>query len=69
MKRESLLTVWLPALIASMVLPADQSNAQIVFDLRNDGGLGDILETTRPDPVIQDGITVTASATTTLGEW
>ena len=68
MKRQSLLTVCLPVIVALLVLPATQSNAQIVFDLRNNGGLGDILEATRPDPVIQDGITVAASATTTLGD-
>ena len=54
--------------VASFVVPALESNAQVVFDLRNDGGLGDLLEATRPDPVTQNGITVTATPTTTLGD-
>ena len=66
MKRLNLPTCFLTVFVALLVIPAVQAEAQIVLDLRNDGGLGDLLEATSPDPVTQDGITVTAVATTTL---
>ena len=64
----------LAVFVALLGIPAVQSQAQIVLDFRNDGGIGELLETaarttdpeTNPVSQIQDGVTFTANATSTL---